>query len=254
MDQLKFEVNPKENLYFSIRLLLSIVIYLLIIMAIYSVSVATGSKTQYIVILFYALMILAFYFFSTGIMVGYLQGNGVRLTKNQFPVIFSILEEHCEKLAMDIPPVYIIQNGGVLNAFATKFIGKNYIAIYSEIFDLAYEEGMNELSFVLGHELGHVKRNHITKRLWLLPSAIIPFLGSAYSRACEYTCDNIGNLLSPEGSANGLLILASGKKIYNKVNVKEYIAYADYEKGFWKWFAEKVSSHPNLPKRLANLN
>ena len=89
------------------------------------------------------------------------------------------------------------------------------------------------------------------KSLILIPSCIVPFLRTAYSRACEYTSDNIGYTLAPKGVKSGLLLLASGKGIYKKVNVNEYLDQDKIEDGFWKWFAEKVSTHPNLTKRLA---
>lgn len=249
MKNLNYEVNPKENLYFSIMLLFSIAIYMLIAISIINVrgAAATG------LIIFYGVLIAIYVLFKTGIMIGHIKGNGIRITKNQFPEIYVILEKQCEQLNIKIPPVYIMQNGGILNAFATKFIGRNYVVINSEIFDLAFQEGINELSFVIAHELGHIKRNHISKRLWLFPSIIIPFLYSAYSRACEYTCDNIGKALSPNGATLGLLILASGKVGYKKVNIDEYINSYKNEKGFWVWFAEKVSTHPNLPKRIENI-
>jgi hypothetical protein len=53
------------------------------------------------------------------------------------------------------------------------------------------------------------------------------------------------------GAKGGLLVLASGKTIYKKVNLNEFLRQDDTEDGFWKWFAEKVSSHPNLTRRLA---
>ena len=186
-------------------------------------------------------------------MVGYVKGNGVRITIDQFPDVYSTIQKQCEQLNINVPPVYIIQNGGVLNAFATRFVGRNYVVLYSEIFELAFEDAADELNFVIAHELGHIKRHHLIKRFWLWPSSLIPFLGASYSRACEFTCDNIGHALSPNGSKLGLLLLASGKKIYKNVNVKEYLSSASYESGFWVWFAEKVSSHPNLPKRIDNL-
>lgn len=254
MEYPEYSVHPKENFYFVLKLVFSILIYVLIAFALGALfSIERVSEFTTIMIA-YAVMIAMYVFFATGIMVGYIKGNGIRVSKDQFPEIYSVLEKQCEQLKMNEPPLYLMQNGGVLNAFATRFVGRNYVVIYSEIFDLAFEGGEKELNFIIAHELGHIKRNHIIKRIWLLPSSLIPFLSAAYSRACEYTCDNIGNALSPEGSKSGLLILASGKKCYDKVNVEAYINSADDDTSIWKWFAEKVSSHPFLPKRIENVN
>jgi len=255
MEKLNYEVHSKEKIYFTIKSVISVIIYALIFYKILDIlvndDINTGPSTY--VFIMYAIIIIVWLFFSAGIMAGHIQGNGISISRKQFPEIYSLIEKHCDELDMEVPPVYMIQNGGVLNAFATRFVGRNYVVIYSDIFDLAHEEGMNELSFIIAHELGHVKRKHVLKRLLLFPSFIIPFLGSAYSRACEFTCDNIGNALSPNGSKNGLMILAAGKRSFNKVNMEQYLASAEDETGFWKWFSEKVSSHPNLPNRIENL-
>jgi len=185
-------------------------------------------------------------------MIGHLKGNAIKLSRNQFPEIYQTVEKQSQMLGLKyVPDVYIMQSGGILNAFATKFMGNSYIVLYSEIVESALEQDKNILEFIIGHELGHIKRNHMLKKLLLLPSYIIPFLGAAYSRACEYTCDNIGHFLSPSGVKGGLLLLASGRTLYKKVNMKEFMAQDKSEAGFLIWFAEKVSSHPNLTKRLA---
>lgn len=252
MEKVNYEIHQKENIYFSIRLIISIAIYALIgFMIAESTTSHTHGVAGFFVIFFYIGPILLYLFVRLGLLVGYIKGNAVRITKNQFPEAYAILEIQSEKLGINnVPSAYILQSGGILNAFATKFIGRNYVVIYSEIFELAYEQGQDALEFVIGHELGHIKRNHITKSLYLLPSAIIPFLASAYSRACEYTCDNIGKALNHNGAKDGLLILAAGKTLYKKVNIEEYINQERQENSFWKWFSEKVSSHPNLPKRV----
>jgi Zn-dependent protease with chaperone function len=253
MENINYKINPKENIYFFIKVFFSLLIYGLLIYGTYLLFTTDTSIKTLIPLLIYVLLIVLYIFFAKGVIVGHIKGNGIRVTKKQFPEIYQLLENQCNKLNMNVPPLYIMQNGGVLNAFATRFIGRNYIVIYSEIFDLAFEDGIDEFSFIIAHELGHIKRNHISKRHWLLPSVIIPFLGPAYSRACEYTCDNIGNAISESGSILGLLILASGKKSYKKVNIQEYMDSSNREKGFWKWFAEKISSHPNLPNRIENI-
>jgi len=254
MENINYRINPKENIYFGIRLFLSIIGYFaMLLLILFVFELPLEKSVGFLFLLSYVGIFALFLFFSTGIFVGHIKGNAIRITKIQFPDIYAILEKHCYQLGMDIPASYILESGGILNAFATKFLGRNYVVIYSEILELAYEQGQEALEFVIAHELGHIKRNHKTKRLLLFPSAMVPFLASAYSRACEYTCDNIGKSLSPNGAMNGLLILAAGKQLYKKVNPEEYINNERYEISFWKWFAEKTSSHPHLPKRLDNV-
>jgi Zn-dependent protease with chaperone function len=94
----------------------------------------------------------------------------------------------------------------------------------------------------------------MTRRAFLYPAMLVPFLGSAYSRACEYTCDRIGGALEPEGGIDGLLVLASGKELYSKMSAVEFSRQTETERGFFVRFAEIVSSHPHLTKRVAVLD
>jgi Zn-dependent protease with chaperone function len=153
-----------------------------------------------------------------------------------------------------IPPLFILQQGGMLNAFAIRLSGENYIAIYSDIFSL-YKSDIETVKFVLAHELGHVKQKHNQKRVWTFPSSIIPFLTPAYSRACEYTCDNIGGSLIPDETSrlNGLLLLAGGKDIYKEINIKNYLETAERHRSFAVDLVNLFISHPYLPKRIENL-
>ncbi|WP_423129416.1 M48 family metallopeptidase [Gaoshiqia sp. Z1-71] len=250
---LNYQVNSKENVYFYIRLFASLGLYYLFVKLILASFEASAEQMATVyVVYFYLIVILLFMFFRFGILIGHLKGNAVKLSKNQFPDIYQVAVTQTEQLGLrSVPAIYIMQSGGVLNAFAARFLGRNYVVLYSEIVETAYEQDKTILEFIIGHELGHIKRQHMLKNLLLMPSYLIPFLGAAYSRACEYTCDNIGYALSPAGVKGGLLLLASGKTIYKKVNLKEYLKQDVTEDGFWKWFAEKVSTHPNLTKRLA---
>jgi len=247
-----YRVNSKENVYFYIRLFASLGLYYLIVKLILMSLKVTGPQmvTVYTVY-FYVFLIIVFIFFQLGLMIGNLKGNAIKLSINQFTDIYQIAQKQAELLGLKrVPSIYIMQSGGALNAFAAKFMGRNYIVLYSEIVETAYDQDKSIIEFILGHEMGHIKRNHMTWNLILWPSYLVPFLGSAYSRACEYTCDNIGQALSPAGVKPGLLVLASGRGIYKKVNFNEYLRQNISEDGFWKWFAEKVSSHPNLTRRL----
>jgi Zn-dependent protease with chaperone function len=187
-----------------------------------------------------------------GLAVGHLRGNGIRISEKQFPEVYQRAQQIAAQMKLDkMPPIYILQSGGVLNAFATRFLGSNYVAVYSDVFELAYEQGEDALGFILSHEFAHIQRNHLTWHWILLPSAFVPFLSQAYSRACEYSCDRIAAYNQPAGAAAGILVLAAGKKLYMNVNTDDYIAQTNRETGFWVWISEKLSSHPNLPRRIA---
>lgn len=251
MDHLTYETHPKEKLYYLLRLAFSLVGYAILGLLVAEAFRSGRDGNRFLAFFWYGAMVFLFLFVRLGLLVGYVKGNAVKITRNQFPEAHAILESQARKLRLgSVPAAYILQSGGVLNAFATRFIGRNYVVIYSEVFELAYEQGKDALEFVIGHELGHIKRNHVAKSLYLLPSSVIPFLSPAYSRACEYTCDDIGMALNPRGAKEGLLILAAGKKLYKKVNVEEYISQEKRDSSFWKWFSEKLASHPNLPKRI----
>lgn len=248
--KVQYTIHPKEKVYFIIRIVAALCGYLAIA-ALINLAFTEEKAVVFLPMAMYVILILLYLFFRLGILIGYLKGNAVAITENQFPEIYRIIVEQSNLLGLKyIPQVYLLQNGGVLNAFATRFFGSNYVVIYSDVLEEAFEDNIETVKFIIGHELGHIKRKHMIKSLWLFPSFIIPFLSSAYSRACEYTCDNIGAALSPEGARPGLLLLVSGKRLWKKVNIQAFIEQEYHSSGFWFWFAEKVSSHPRLTKRI----
>jgi len=245
---MNYQVNARESLYFTVKL-----VFTLIVIGVICFTISKVPKAGAVVGVFavYGFFIALFFLISKGMLIGFLRGSCVRISQEQFPDIHAIISEHSQKLGLPNPPsLYIMQSGGVLNAFATRFIGRDYIILLSEILEAAYAEGPDAVSFIIGHELGHVKRKHMSINFWLFPSIIVPFLQGAYSRACEYTCDSIGHALCPAGSLPGMLILSVGKQLYKKVNVQKYLEDCSNQGGFWVWFSEVLSSHPFFPKRI----
>jgi Zn-dependent protease with chaperone function len=242
-------IHPKEKLYFVICVVVSLVIYGVLA----AVILAGGPAAQ--TVLVYLIFFIAVFFFIHGLTLGHVRGNGIRVSARQFPEVQTMADLHSRRLGLDeTPAIFVVQSGGVLNAFATRFLGRNFVVLYSDILALATQKGEKAVSFVVGHELGHVRRKHMTRRSLLYPAMMFPFLGGAYSRACEYTCDRFGNALEPEGGVDGLLVLAAGRELYNQVNTAEFINQRDTEAGFFVRFAEILSTHPNLTKRVAALD
>ncbi|MDX8291171.1 M48 family metallopeptidase [Metabacillus indicus] len=236
-------VHRKEEIYFILLLLVTIPMYLLFIF--------TG--VGLLILLPFILIPLIAHWINTGL----IRGNGVKVTEKQFPEIHARVREIAQVMHVNkLPDVFIVQSDGMLNAFATRFFGKNMVTLYSGIADLHVMGAQKELDFVIAHELAHVKRNHVMKNFLVLFGNWIPFLGSAYSRACEYTCDAMAHACTEdlEASKRALTILAAGPELYKHVNEEAYLEDSSREKHFFVWFSEKISTHPALPKRIFRLN
>lgn len=232
-------VHPKEKFYFTVSLAISILAYIGLVVSIFG-------------ILYIAMLSLAA-LFAHGIFLGAVRGNGVRVGPDQFPDVYATTQRLSAEMGLrETPDVYIVQAGGMLNAFATRFLGRNFVILYSDVVELAREQGEDALAFVICHELAHHYRKHTARRMLLLPSMWVPFLGAAYSRACEYTCDAFGAHYCGRGAVDGLLVLAAGKGLYREVNVEAFARQAVTESGFFMWVSEKLTTHPHLPKRVAH--
>ena len=229
--------HPSENPLFAVCVTVSMLIYLLV--------------TVSLVGLIYAPFIMLGLLISHGLMIGHTKGNGVRVSATQFPDLHRRVEEYSRRLGLArAPDVYVLQQGGMLNAFATRFLGRDFVVLYSDVLELAYERGEEAVAFVVAHELGHIQRKHLNHRWLIYPALVVPFLGAAYQRACEYTCDRIGTYLAPEGAIPGLLVLAAGKALYSRVDAQAVINQVQDPAGFWVTFAELVATHPHLSNRL----
>ena len=236
-------VHPKENIYFALTALFSIICYLYLLITIIGI----------VIIAFIILIPLFFH----GLSMASIRRNGVRISERQFPDIYGKSAALAREMGLEkMPSIYVMESSGFLNAFATRFFGKNMVVVYSEIFDLSEEGKEDQLLFVLAHEFAHLKRRHVLVNMLLMPAMYMPFLGEAYLRGCEFTCDRYaayytGNL---ESSKEALTMLAIGKKLAPKVNQAAFIEQIREESGFFSWLSERLSSHPDLPKRLNALD
>jgi Zn-dependent protease with chaperone function len=240
-------INTGERVLYAVMVLVSLVVYGVLVLIVMV-------KPEAAVMLLYAVAFSLLGLFAHGLALGRVRGNAVRVSEKQFPQLHRLAAAHARKLGLrQAPTVYVMESGGLLNAFATRFLGRDFVIVHSDVLELALAQGEAAVSFIMGHELAHVWRGHLKHRWLTLPGRLMPYLGAAYSRACEYTCDRIGAFCQPEGAISGLLALAAGKQLHAHVDVKEYAAQAVSDQGFWIRRAELMSSHPLLPKRVAAL-
>ncbi|WP_410211768.1 M48 family metalloprotease [Aquirhabdus sp.] len=207
-------------------------------------------------VIIYILLFFIIYLFAQSALISWIKGNGVQITAEQFPELYARFSSSCQRLEIKTQPdAYILQSGGVLNAFATRFLGRNFVVLYSNVID-ALAAHPDAVSFYIGHELGHIKRRHIQWAGFLSLANLLPILGAAQSRAHEYTCDNFGAACceDKQSALYGIAVLAAGEKSYAALNIHAYLKQLKSTTGFWMSFHELISDYPWLVKRAARIN
>lgn len=243
--------HPKETTYLNIMYVFSILIYILLC----------------IPIIFFA--IFAIPFILIGAFIGWLSslyykaeilGNSVKVSPNQYPEIYNTYMSYCQRANVsNIPDLFIYNGNGMLNAIAMRIFLKKYIFMLSSIVDISYkQETKDEFNFYLGHELGHHAAGHLSIKRSILtsPARIIPFLGTAYSRACELTADRYGMSFTgnAEESRNALINIAHGSKVLSDYTNKDAFEMQENEVPELMGFVNKLfATHPRLTVRVKEL-
>jgi Zn-dependent protease with chaperone function len=193
------------------------------------------------------------YLFAHSALISYIKGSGALISMDQYPELHKTVLACSEKIGMaSVPEVYLLHGNGIFNAFATRFLGRNFVVLYSDIVD-ALADNPGAVKFYVGHELGHINQGHLKWMSFLLPARLIPFLGAAYSRAREYTCDRYGFTCcdNANDSVRALAVLAVGGAHAARLNTARYIEQTRTTSGFFMGFHEFLSPYPWLVKRMS---
>jgi Zn-dependent protease with chaperone function len=207
-----------------------------------------------------------------------LMGSYLRATADCFPELYRAVQEGCEILDLPKRPTVYIQPGG-LNAF-TAGVEQPILVLNAGLVDAMTEE---ELRFVVGHELGHIKSGHVLyyQIAMLLPvlaeviSAATFGVGSLLSfplevalvrwqRMCELTADRAGLLACQDvNAATTAMIKLAGLplRFFDKVNTEDFLAQArefqSFDSDKLDWVAKILSgmgqSHPWTVMRASEL-
>lgn len=197
---------------------------------------------------------------------GELAGRGVRVTRSQLPQIYSVVTELASLLDVPVPHVYVRQDP-YLNAFTHGIGNQAFLAIsHSLVEQLEYPE----LRFIIGHELGHIKSQHVlytTMAYYLLEEAatrgarftdaVLRELAQ-WQRESEITADRAGLLVcgDVESACIALLTLCIGsRKLAKQIDINEFIENQEVSLEFnpMAGWVEQRQSHPFMPKRIKEL-
>jgi len=231
----------REKVYFFCILIIALIAWMLIVISI--VGLVIG------------LLIAFFIWLANGLMVARLKTEAVKIDEKQLPDLYSTYMEVCQKLQLvKIPDLYIVQSSGLLNAFATRHAGRDFVVLYSDIVE-AYDQKGDEIRFLLGHEIGHVKSRHLFKHALLFPGMILPLVGPGYSRACEASCDRFGAFAcnGMDGAIKALMILFGGKSLGNHMDPVTFSSQYQENRGFFVSWHEIIWPYPSSSERVAQL-
>ncbi len=149
---------PRERTLYPLALAISIFAWVLLGLSI------VGAICGWLIVLFILV--------SHALYLAYVHGNGVRLSEHQLHEILHKVQRAAHELGMAQPPeTYVLQSGGILNALATRFLGRKFIILYSYLLDKC-DPRTNELDFVIGHEVGHLAAGHL--KWYFLPARATP--------------------------------------------------------------------------------
>lgn len=192
-------------------------------------------------------------------------GSSVKVTDKQFPELYQKVVHCARRLQIAVPTVYISPDVSSLNAHTFGTTDDAYVVLNGVLVDHLEDQ---ELSFVIGHECGHIQNNHVvyTTALyylmhsanvfvrWIVQPAVMAL--QSWARRAEITCDRAGLLCSAdvEAANRALIKLALGsKKLAVRVDVDEYLKQLEESQRGAGRMLELTQSHPYLPKRVAAL-
>lgn len=183
--------------------------------------------------------------------------NGVKMSPTQFPDGYRMLVDAAARFGMaEVPDGYVVLGNGQINAFASGHGFRRYVVVYSDLFEVGGQARNPEaLAFIIGHEVGHIAAGHASywRQLGMFASNYIPVLGSALSRAQEYTADNHGLCYRPDGAAGAIGVMGAGKYLLGLVGFHEMADRARTETGFFPWLVNLLAGHPVLTWRASAL-
>ena len=245
-------VFPRDRALSIVSMAIGVLIWVVAVGVLVHLAGAMAIAGIAVTLVAVALMSFLAYLFVKSAVIAHLRGNAIEVTEHQLPDLFAQLTACCKTLQLDRVPTMYIQNGnGVLNAFATWFMGHKYVVLLSSIVD-AMAGSPNGVRFYIGHELGHILRhdNPVTGFLrW--PALRLPLLGAAFSRARESTCDlhGLACSVSPEGATRSVTALSAGARAWSAVSLDGYRQQLASTSGFWMSFHELIASYPWTVKR-----
>jgi Zn-dependent protease with chaperone function len=190
-------------------------------------------------------------------------GGAVRVSERQFAHLDALATTCARMLHMERPEVFVIQEPR-LNSH-TYGHERPLVILTSGLVD-AMSEG--QLAFVLGHEFGHIKSEHVlfvnlaeflrtgaaATVQWMAAPALLSLF--AWQRYAEQTADRAGLIACQriEDAEAALIKLAVGSpELFSQIDVEEYLRQTEGLATGQAKLALALQNHPYTAQRVAAL-
>ena len=184
------------------------------------------------------------------------------VTPEGLPGLAALVHE-CETRLQAGPVRTFIAPGDVLNAYTFGLSSPKTVVLYAPLLQMM---DADELRFIVGHELGHVRLGHTWMNSLLGGMAGIPSpFGAAvllhfafrwWNRACEYSADRAGVLAcgKPEKAISALVRLATGGGERTQAAMERALQHVEAEDDdAANVVGELLATHPLMVRRIEAL-
>ncbi|MFZ5809030.1 MAG: M48 family metallopeptidase [Chloroflexota bacterium] len=188
--------------------------------------------------------------------------NALPVTPQTLPELYRLVDECAHRLGVSGFHVYVTRSSQ-LNAYTFGLSNPKVVVLYSPLLEIMDRD---ELAFIIGHELGHIRLGHT----WLnslvggmagIPSSgfvsvMLMFAFLSWNRACEYSADRAGILANgnPNKAITALIKLVAGPAGLTERGLAAAYQQIDAEDDTWLGnLSEAFASHPLLIRRIDQL-
>ena len=188
--------------------------------------------------------------------------NATRVTAQTAPELAPLINDCSIRLQVEPVEVFIAPSSQ-LNAYTFGMDHPKSIVLYSSLFKLMDRD---EIQFIIGHEMGHVKLGHTWLNTLVGGMAGIPSASAAgvimelafqwWNRACEYSADRAGVLAcgKPTKAITALVKLEAGPAARTQAGMQTAIQRIEAADGdLTENIAELLASHPMISNRIEQI-
>jgi Zn-dependent protease with chaperone function len=184
------------------------------------------------------------------------------VTYRSAPQLAGLAQECAVRLQPTPVEVFVVESR-VLNAYTFGLSRPNSVVLYSSLLETMDED---ELRFIIGHEMGHVRLGHT----WLntlvggmagIPTpiaaaAILIFAFRWWNRSCEFSADRAGLLAcgKPEKAVSALVKLVLAPGMHSTAQIQSALRQIELQgNDDLSHIAETLSTHPLLAHRIEQI-